>query len=401
MTLPAPYPGTLTDIAGLMVGHAAAPGRPTGCTVVLCPQGAVAGAAVRGGAPGTRETDLLRPESTGQQVHAVLLTGGSAFGLDAAGGVMRWLDERGHGLAVGATPAAATGTTPGVATGMASDAATGVAASMAPGVATGMASDAAPGVATSTASGMATGTAVAAAAPGLPIRVPIVPAAVLFDLGLGDPRIRPDAGTGYAACEAASTAAPAQGNAGAGLGASVGKLYGLARAMKGGIGSASLCQGGVQVAALVAVNAIGDVLDERGEVIAGARSEDGLHLAAGVQALLAGAVPARPLAGTATTIGVVATDAVLDKAQATQLAALAHHGLARAVNPITAHDGDAFFVLATGTSGAAGDMVALGALAAEVVSRAIRNAVRAAVSLPATAQSPALPAACDLRAPRR
>lgn len=363
MTPPALYPGALTDIAGLMVGHAAASGRPSGCTVVLCPQGAVAGAAVRGGAPGTRETDLLRPENTVQQVHAVLLTGGSAFGLDAAGGVMRWLDERGHGLAVGAALGLATGTTFGKTLGTT------------PG--------AAPGE----------------GAPGRPIRVPIVPAAVLFDLGLGDPRIRPDAATGYAACEAASTSPAAQGNAGAGLGATVGKLFGLPRAMKGGIGSAALRLGGVQVAALVAVNAIGDVLDERGEVIAGARSEDGRHLAGGVQALLAGAVPARPLAGTATTIGVVATDAVLDKAQATQLAALAHHGLARAVNPITAHDGDAFFALATGASGAAGDMVALGALAAEVVSRAIRNAVRAAVSLPASAQSPAVPAACDLPAP--
>lgn len=354
MTLPAPYPGTLTDVAGLAVGHAAAPGRPTGCTVVLCPQGVVAGAAVHGGAPGTRETDLLRPENTVQQVHAVLLTGGSAFGLDAAGGVMRWLDERGHGLAVGTTLGSVAGATPG----------------------------AAP----------------AAGAPGRPIRVPIVPAAVLFDLGLGDPHIRPDATTGYAACEAASTSPTAQGNVGAGLGATVGKLFGLPRAMKGGVGSAALRVGDVHIAALVAVNAIGDVLDERGEVIAGARSEDGQRLAAGVQALLAGAVPARPLAGTATTIGVVATDAVLDKAQATQLAGLAHHGLARAVNPVTANDGDAFFALATGTSGVAGDMVALGALAAEVVSRAIRNAVRAAVSLPASAQTPALPAACDLPA---
>ena len=150
-------PGAITDIAGLSVGHAAAGGRPTGCTVVLCPQGVVCGAAVRGGAPGTRETDLLRPENTVDRVHAVLLTGGSAFGLDAAGGVMRWLEERGHGLVVG------------------------------------------------------------------PARVPIVPAAVLFDLWLGDARIRPDAGTGYAACEAASTADPAQGSQGAGLGATVGR----------------------------------------------------------------------------------------------------------------------------------------------------------------------------------
>ena len=157
-----PYPGSITDIAGLSVGHAAAQGRPTGCTVVLCPQGVTCGAAVRGGAPGTRETDLLRPENTVQHVHAVLLTGGSAFGLDAAGGVMRWLDERGHGLVVGA--------------------------------------------------------------PELQMRVPIVPAAVLFDLWVGDHRIRPGADTGYAACLAARAEPPAQGRAGAGLGATVGIL---------------------------------------------------------------------------------------------------------------------------------------------------------------------------------
>jgi L-aminopeptidase/D-esterase-like protein len=306
------YPGSLTDIAGLSVGHAAASGRPTGCSVVLCPQGVVAGAAVRGGAPGTRETDLLRPENTVQRVHAVLLTGGSAFGLDAAGGVMRWLDERGHGLAVG------------------------------------------------------------------PARVPIVPAAVLFDLWLGDPRIRPGADTGYAACEAASSAPPAQGKAGAGLGASVGKLFGIQRSSPGGIGTACVQVGAFRVAALVAVNAIGDVLDDEGQVLAGARTEDGRHFVRSTTALLAGAGPTQVMAGMATTIGVVATDAVLDKAQATVLAAHAHHGLARAVSPITPHDGDSFFALATGTAGRSGDLTALGAMAAEAVTRAIRNAVRAA-----------------------
>ncbi len=307
--------GALTDVAGLSVGHAAANGRPTGCTVVLCPQGVVCGAAVRGGAPGTRETDLLRPENTVQMVHALVLTGGSAFGLDAATGVMRWLDERGHGLVVGP--------------------------------------------------------------PELGLRVPIVPAAVLFDLWRGDPRIRPTADTGYAACEAASTVAPAQGRAGAGLGATVGKMFGPARAAAGGIGTASLRVGSITVAALVAVNAIGDVVDEQGAVIAGARSVDHAAAIGTTQALLAGAGPVQVMAGMATTIGVVATDALLSKAQATQLANLAHHGLARAVNPLTPHDGDAFFALATGGSGKAGDMTALGAMAAEVVARAIRNAVRA------------------------
>ena len=324
-------PGSLTDVAGLSVGHAAEPGRPTGCTVVLCPQGAVGGVAVRGGSPGTRETDLLRPENTVAEVHAVLLTGGSAFGLDAATGVMRWLEDHGHGLVVG------------------------------------------------------------------PARVPIVPAAVLFDLWLGDPRIRPHAGTGYAACEAASTAPPAQGNHGAGLGATVGKLFGLARAMKGGVGTASLRLGGITVAALVVVNAIGDVLAADGSVIAGARTADGLALAHSMQALLQGRGPDPMMrgmtVGMATTVGVVATNARLNKAQVTQLAGLAHHGLSRAVNPISVHDGDTLFALATGTAGHAGDPSALGAMAAEAVSRAIRNAVKAAQGL----SDPALPSARDMR----
>jgi L-aminopeptidase/D-esterase-like protein len=313
-------PGSLVDVAGLAVGHAAMPGRPTGCTVVLCPEGATAGVAVRGGAPGTRETDLLRPENTVEQVHALLLTGGSAFGLQAAGGVMRWLDERGHGLHVG------------------------------------------------------------------PARVPIVPAAVLFDLWLGDARIRPDEDCGWRACMAASSSPPAQGNAGAGLGAVVGKLAGLSRAMKGGIGSASLSAGGVTVAALVAVNAIGDVLGPDGQVLAGLRSADGRTRARSLDLVLAGqargAVHTAPAPGSATTIGVVATDARLDKAQASQLAAMAHHGLSRSVEPITPHDGDTLFALATGhkTSAPVSPML-LGALAAEVVARAIRNAVLSATAL--------------------
>lgn len=322
-------PGALTDVAGLQVGHAELAGRPSGCTVVLCPEGAVAGVDVRGGAPGTRETDLLAPGTLVECVHAVLLTGGSAFGLDAAGGVMRWLEERGHGLVVG------------------------------------------------------------------PARVPIVPAAVLFDLWLGDARLRPDAATGYAACMAASAQAPAQGNVGAGAGATVGKLFGIARAMKGGVGTASLSVGGVQVAALVAVNAQGDVLCTQGRVIAGARDDGGRALLDTAAALRQGRLPAAALAGMATTLGVVATDAVLSKAQASRLATLAHHGLSRSINPITLSDGDTLFALATGRSGQRPDAAAmgvLGTLAAEVVSRAIRNAVWCARSLAA----PALPAAVDL-----
>ena len=321
-------PGTLTDITGLSVGHFTDTRRPTGCTVVLCPQGAVCGVEVRGGAPGTRETDLLKSENVVDRVHAVLLTGGSAFGLDAASGVMRWLEEHGHGLWVG--PADRQGSA------------------------------------------------------SRPILVPIVPAAVLFDLWVGDSRIRPDADAGYAACVYASAVAPEQGSVGAGAGATVGKIFGITRAMKGGIGSASLKVGSVTVAALVAVNAIGDVIDADGTVIAGARSEDGQRLLGSTSALLAGAGPARLMAGMATTIGVIATDAQLTKPQANKLAALAHHGLSRAISPLTMNDGDTLFALATGASGKAGDMTLLGTMAAEATAQAIRNAVRHSMQAAAT-----------------
>jgi L-aminopeptidase/D-esterase-like protein len=309
-----PYPGSLTDVAGLSVGHFTDARRPTGCTVVLCPEGVTCGVDVRGGAPGTRETELLRSEMSVQQVHGLLLTGGSAFGLDAAGGVMRWLEEHGHGLPVG------------------------------------------------------------------PARVPLVPAAVLFDLWVGDARIRPDAEAGHAACRAAVRTAVVQGRVGAGAGATVGKLHGIEHAMPGGIGSASLQLAGVRIAALVAVNAVGDVLGEDGRVIAGACDESGQPL--GVMAgLAAGRLPPRwshSLAGMATTIGCVATDAALTKTQANRLASLAHHGLSRAIDPVTPHDGDTLFALATGRGTPLADIGALGALAAEVTARAIRNAVRAA-----------------------
>ena len=344
------YPGSLTDIAGLKVGHFTDARRPTGCTVVRCEAGVVCGVDVRGGAPGTRETDLLRSENVVDRVHALLLTGGSAFGLDAAGGVMRWLDENGHGLVVGPAQRA------------------------------GSAGDPAPAS----------------------IRVPIVPAAVLFDLWLGDATLRPDAAAGYAASAAATADPVAQGSVGAGAGASVGKLFGIQRAMKGGIGSASLRVGAITVAALVAVNAIGDIIDADGQVIAGLRSADGQSLLRSLDALLAGTGPARindtmsntmaGAVGSATTIGVVATDAQLSKTAANKLASLAHHGLSRAINPISVNDGDTLFALATGSAGLAGDMSALGAMAAEVVSRAIRNAVWAATGL----ADPPLPAARDL-----
>ncbi|WP_425260786.1 P1 family peptidase [Rubrivivax sp. RP6-9] len=312
------FPGSLCDVAGLAVGHHTEQARATGCTVVLCPQGAVCGVDVRGAAPGTRETDLLRPDNLVEQVHAVLLSGGSAFGLDAAGGVMRWLDEHGHGFPVG------------------------------------------------------------------PARVPIVPAAVLFDLWIGDARIRPGADSGFAACTAARSAPPAQGSVGAGAGAAVGKLFGIERAMKGGIGTASVRVGAVTVAALIAVNAIGDVVDTRtGAVIAGARTADGRQRLDSMAALLRGELPARALAGMATTIGVVATDAALTKAQASKLATMAHDGLAHSIRPVhTMTDGDTLFALATGASGKPGDMTVLGAMAAEATARAVLNAVHAASGLP-------------------
>ena len=330
------FPGAITDIAGLRVGHFTDPRRPTGCTVLLCPQGVVAGVDVRGAAPGTRETDLLHPLATVDCVHALLLTGGSAFGLAAADGVMRWLEEHGHGLEVG------------------------------------------------------------------PARVPIVPAAVLFDLWVGDTRIRPDAAAGYAACEAANQSAagshPAQGSVGAGAGAAVGKLFGIRRAMKGGIGTASIRVGAVTVAALVAVNAIGDVVDPAsGRVIAGARADDGRTPLNTMAAICDGQLPAHLMAGLATTIGIVATDARLSKAQTNKLAAMAHAGLARCINPVhTASDGDALFALATGGAGqpgaAAPHLSVLGALAAEVTTRAVLNAVRAAHGL----TDPDLPSARSL-----
>jgi L-aminopeptidase/D-esterase-like protein len=280
---------------------------------------------VRGAAPGTRETDLLAPGNLVDRVHALLLAGGSAFGLDAAGGVMRWLDERGHGFAVG------------------------------------------------------------------PARVPIVPAAVLFDLWLGDARIRPDAQAGYAACEAASSDAPAQGNVGAGAGATVGKLRGMARAMKGGVGSAAVTlDSGLVVSELVVVNSVGDVVDPAtGQIVAGARADDGTF--ADARRLLRAGRREAGKPGEQTTLAVVATNATLTKSQATKVAQMAHDGFARAIYPVhTQVDGDTVFALATGAHPGSPDMLLIGSLAADVTAVAIVRAVRAATGLPS------LPAARDL-----
>ena len=309
----------LTAVAGLKVGHFTLAERPTGCTVVLAEAGAVGGVDVRGSAPGTRETDLLNPVNLVDRVHAIVLAGGSAFGLDAASGVMRFLDERGVGY--------------------------------------------------QTAYG----------------KVPIVPAAILFDLGIGDPKIRPTADCGYRAAAAATTGPVAEGNVGAGAGATVGKIAGAARAMKSGIGTAALTlPDGLVVAALVAVNAVGDVVDPAtGRVVAGVRTADGTALADVRRLLRSGEVTPRPAIGRNTTIGVVATNARLTKAQATKVAQMAHDGVARTISPShTPYDGDTLFALATGTREGDADLLTVGALAAEAVSDAILRAVRAAKGIP-------------------
>ena len=320
-------PAGLTAVPGVRVGHWTMEGRPTGCTVVLVEEGAVGGVDVRGAAPGTRETDLLDPVNTVSVVHAVVLAGGSAFGLDAASGVVRYLEERGIGYDVGVA------------------------------------------------------------------RVPIVPAAVLFDLRVGsNPQIRPTAKCGYEAAKSASSDGVPEGSVGAGAGATIGKLLGQARAMKGGLGTAAVeLDDGLVVAALVAVNAVGDVIDPAsGEVVAGVRSEDGKSLADARKLLLANqGVASR--SGENTTIGVVATNARLTKAQAKRIAQVAHDGLARTIYPAhTPADGDTLFVLATGAREDV-DLLKIGALAAEVVAQAVLRAVLAATGVEG------IPAVRDLR----
>jgi len=328
------HKGCITDIPGVLAGHYTDAENQTGCTVVILGEGGVVGVDVRGSAPGTRETDLCRPMNAVQQANAILLSGGSAFGLAAADGVMRWLEERGIGLPVGRAPGQI---------------------------------------------------------------VPIVPAAVLFDLAVGDTRIRPDAAAGYAACAAASRNDPAEGNVGAGTGAVVGKIFGMQRAMKGGVGTASITVGGVTVGALIACNALGDVLDpDTSQVIAGARTEDGLRLLDTRRALLRGEPPQPLLAGTNTTIGVVATDAAITKVQAHRLAVAAHDGLARSINPVhTMSNGDTLFTLGTGVSGKHPGMLVLTTMAAEATAIATARAVRAAQAL-TTADGLQLPCAADL-----
>jgi L-aminopeptidase/D-esterase-like protein len=312
----------ITDVRGIEVGHAQDDEALTGCTVILCRKGAVAGVDVRGGAPGTRETDLLNPINLVEKINALVLAGGSAFGLDAATGVMRYLEEKKIGFN--------------------------------------------------------TGTA----------KVPIVPAAILYDLSIGHPDVRPDSAMGYRAAAAASADAPTEGNVGAGTGASVGKMFGGSLSMKSGVGTASMAMGGVILGALVAVNAFGDVVDpQTGEILAGLRSGKVGPLRIGTKdyfadtlSMMKGAI-GRGIPGVAaranTVIGVVATNAKLNKAQATKVAQMAQDGVARAVRPAhTMLDGDVIFALSTGADKA--DVSTAGAFAAEVMARAIVSAVKMA-----------------------
>lgn len=323
---------TLTAVPGLKVGHFTLSQRPTGCTVVLAETGAVAGVDVRGAAPGTRETDLLNPVNTVDRVHAIVLSGGSAFGLDAATGVMRYLDERGIGFKV--------------------------------------------------------------TSHGMPAVVPIVPAAVLIDLGVGaSVKIRPDADCGYRAASTATEAIVPEGSLGAGAGATLGKSAGYQRAMKGGIGSAAVAMpDGLIVAALVAVNALGDVIDpSTGRVVAGVRTPDGKDLADARVLLRNGSTTPAAIGGN-TTLGIVATNRTLTKAQATKIAQMAHDGLARTIYPIhTPADGDTIFALSTATDSGPVDVGRIGALAAQVTAEAVLRAAREATGLPG------YPAARDLR----
>ena len=314
---------SITDVRGIEVGHAQDEEALTGCTVILCRKGAVAGVDVRGGAPGTRETDLLNPINLVEKVHAIVLAGGSAFGLDAASGVMHYLEEKKIGFNTGAA------------------------------------------------------------------RVPIVPSAILFDLNLGRADVRPDSAMGALAAASAVSDPPAEGNVGAGTGASVGKMFGMTLAMKSGLGTASMdIGGGVIVGAIVAVNAFGDVIDPKtGEIIAGLRSGKVGPLRIGKKDSFADTLAmmktpiGRGVLGLAsrgnTVIGAVATNAKLTKAQATKVAQMAQDGIARTIRPAhTMLDGDVIFALSTGTKKA--DVSIIGAFAAEVMAQAIIRAVKMA-----------------------
>jgi len=312
---------TLTAVSGVEVGHYTDLANGTGCTVILAREGASGGVDVRGGSPGTRETDMLQPMHRVDRVHGVVLSGGSAYGLDAASGVMRYLEEQGIGVRVGAA------------------------------------------------------------------LVPIVASAILFDLNLITNKVRPGPKEGYAAALSASASAVPEGTTGAGTGATVGKLLGPERAVKGGLGSAALTlPDGTSVAALIAVNAVGDVVDHRtGRVLAAPRRTSGTGFVPSVQALLAGESPGEaelpPTMGN-TTIGVVATDATLTREEANWVARISHDGLALTIRPChTPRDGDTMFVMASNRRQPPGDLTSIGAAAVEVSALAVLRAVSTATGL--------------------
>lgn len=316
--------GSIIDIKNILIGHSSRPERPTGCTVIICNTTCVGGVDVRGSAPGTRETDLLDPINLVENVNAIVLSGGSAFGLDAASGVVRCLDERKMGFSTRARA------------------------------------------------------------------IPIVPAAVLYDLEVGnDSSIFPDANLGYSACISANSSVPAEGNVGAGTGATIGKIFGIKQAMKAGLGSTAITvydasrNTTVTVGAIVAVNAIGDVY-KNGKLLAGARTLDGKQLINTAGLLLGNAAHTfdSELLGSATTLACVITDAKLTKVQAKKVSQMAHDGFARAINPVhTMFDGDVVFTLATGAS-TVSDVNLIGVMAARVVEEAIVRAVEKATGLP-------------------
>lgn len=315
----------ITDIPGIKIGHAQNYEALTGCTVILCEKGAVAGVSQRGGAPGTRETDLLRPMHLVQKAHAILLSGGSAFGLDAAGGVMKYLEEKGIGVATGAA------------------------------------------------------------------KVPIVPAAILYDLGIGDASLRPDFEMGYQACANATAEKPTEGSIGAGTGATVGKILGIGQAMKGGIGLGGIQIGkSVVLAAIAAVNAFGDIVDYKTrKILAGARSIDKKVIQIGSSGYFLDSLNFMKsgigkgiislATKTNTIIGVIATNVSLDKEGANLLARAASNGIALSVQPaFSMLDGDTVFALSAGS--AKTDINILTAYAPYVFAEAIQNAVLKAES---------------------
>lgn len=299
------------DIDGIKVGHAENMEGITGCTVVLCETGASGGVAVRGGAPGTRETDLLNPMEMVQLIHGVVLSGGSAFGLDAASGVMQYLEENGIGFDVGVT------------------------------------------------------------------KVPIVCQAVLFDLIIGNHKIRPDKTMGYEACKnAENTKCDLQGNVGAGLGATIGKVMGPKNSMKGGLGSAAFQIGDLQVGAIVAVNALGDIIDpQSGRIIAGALNNDKSTFLDTEQLMLKQYSEKINRFNGNTTIGIVVTNAKLTKAESNKVASIAHNGFGRTIRPAhTMFDGDTIFTMATNKIES--DINVVGFLATRAMEKAVINAIK-------------------------